>query len=147
MKFGYIRALNREKNYGFITRQDGEDDIWFQVSQVKQAPVSLIARDTVVAFDPVLHEKSGKLEAQEVYLLPESLVNALDIGMTVLGEVTRYDYERNFGCVRAEDGGSGIFFHRRSVDPGYVPQVGDQVYFSLLHYETYLEAHKIRKKL
>lgn len=72
MKFGYVRAFRQEKNYGFITRQDGKEDIWFQTSQVKQALAKDITRDAVVAFDPVLQGKSGKRNSGSVTALSYS---------------------------------------------------------------------------
>ena len=69
MPTGTVRHFNDEKKYGFITRDDGEDDLFVHVSQVDRRLCGALVKGHRVKFEVGQNARSGKPEAKNVELL------------------------------------------------------------------------------
>lgn len=135
MPTGTVKWFNAEKGFGFISRDEGGDDLFVHRS--------VLGMETLGDGDRVeFVEGMGPKGPSAVQLtILERNPNpprraperpAVDINSLPLetGTVDRFDEMRGFGFIRPTTGRNDVFFHQSSVN-GLRPRVGDQVEFRL----------------
>jgi len=64
---GSVKFFNRDRGFGFITPNDGGEDIFVHISKIRSS-AELVEGDRVT-FDDGVSERTGKSEAVRVVLL------------------------------------------------------------------------------
>lgn len=54
---GTVKFFNHAKGFGFISREDGGDDVFIHVSEVAKSPIGEIAEGDKVLFDTKASER------------------------------------------------------------------------------------------
>jgi cold shock protein len=68
MATGIVKFYNEEKGFGFITREDGEGEIFVHISNCAE-DIEALEKGQRVRFDEGVSKRSGKPEAIAVALL------------------------------------------------------------------------------
>jgi CspA family cold shock protein len=68
MASGTVKFFNEDKGYGFITPDDGADEIFVHISGCAES-IQALSKGQRVRFDERISKRSGKPEAYAVALL------------------------------------------------------------------------------
>jgi cold shock protein len=68
MATGLVKFYNDEKGFGFITREDGGEDVFVHISRCDER-LECLEKGQRVRFDEGVNKRSGKPEAINVALL------------------------------------------------------------------------------
>lgn len=63
MNKGTVKWFNSTKGYGFITPEDGGQDVFVHISAVERAGLRELQEGQVVSFEMVADRKTGKTSA------------------------------------------------------------------------------------
>jgi len=101
-----------EKGYGFITPDDGSDDVFVHASTIQQEDVNDLVEGEKVSFT-LKKEEDGRLKAADVSG-PDGgkLVGEWEATDEVqTGTVARWRGDKGFGFIKPEEGEKDIFAH------------------------------------
>ena len=66
MSVGTVKFFNVQKGFGFISPEDGSEDVFVHVSAVERAGMTTLNEGQRVSFDVVNDPKKGKTNAQNL---------------------------------------------------------------------------------
>ncbi|MDR2672844.1 MAG: cold-shock protein [Coriobacteriales bacterium] len=66
MAEGKVKWFNADKGYGFISREDGEDDLFVHYSEIQVDGFKTLEENASVEFD-ITTGQNGKLQASNVH--------------------------------------------------------------------------------
>jgi cold shock protein len=66
MTVGTVKFFNVQKGFGFISPEDGSEDVFVHVSAVERAGMTTLNEGQRVSFDVVKDPKKGKTNAQNL---------------------------------------------------------------------------------
>ena len=66
MTVGTVKFFNVQKGFGFISPEDGSEDVFVHVSAVERAGMATLNEGQRVSFDVVKDPKKGKTNAQNL---------------------------------------------------------------------------------
>ena len=66
MTVGTVKFFNVQKGFGFISPEDGSEDVFVHVSAVEQAGMTTLNEGQRLSFDVVKDPKKGKTNAQNL---------------------------------------------------------------------------------
>jgi cold shock protein len=66
MTVGSVKFLNAQKGFGFISPEDGSQDVFVHVSAVEQAGMTTLNEGQRISFDVVKDPRKGKTNAQNL---------------------------------------------------------------------------------
>jgi CspA family cold shock protein len=66
MTVGTVKFFNVQKGFGFISPEDGSEDVFVHVSAVERAGMTTLNDGQRVSFDVVKDPKKGKTNAQNL---------------------------------------------------------------------------------
>jgi len=132
--YGTCKTWSTEKGFGFVTRSDGEGDVFVHRSEVKKKEPQTLTIGEFVQFE--LHEYAGRTHAVNVKeVLSNSQSSAqnifIDPNQTLIG--TCKAWGKGFGFIKRNDGGPDVFVHQTEVvKSGFRSlTVGEQVWFKV----------------
>lgn len=139
---GVVKFFNRDKGFGFVARDDGEEDVFVHISAVEQAGLEGLASGQTLAF--TLVDRNGRISATELKITGEHL--AVDApaerpqrarrqltGERASGEVKFFNSSKGFGFIKRDDGGADCFVHISAVERAGMHSLneGDRVAFDI----------------
>ncbi len=74
MLTGKVKAFENKKGYGFITRDDGEGDVFFHFTAINVEGYKTLGKGVQVKFD-VTEDRNGRLQAEKVTPLDVKVAN------------------------------------------------------------------------
>ena len=66
MTVGTVKFFNVQKGFGFISPEDGSEDVFVHVSSVQQAGMTTLNEGQRISFDVVKDPRKGKTNAQNL---------------------------------------------------------------------------------
>jgi cold shock protein len=66
MTVGTVKFFNVQKGFGFITPEDGSEDVFVHISAVERAGMTTLNDGQRVSFDVVKDPRKGKTNAQNL---------------------------------------------------------------------------------
>jgi CspA family cold shock protein len=66
MTTGTVKWFNIQKGYGFITPDEGGNDVFVHISSVERAGMSGLREGQKISFDEVTDRRSGKKAAENL---------------------------------------------------------------------------------
>jgi CspA family cold shock protein len=66
MTVGTVKFFNSQKGFGFISPEDGSQDVFVHVSAVEQAGMTTLNEGQRISFDVVKDPRKGKTNAQNL---------------------------------------------------------------------------------
>jgi CspA family cold shock protein len=66
MPVGTVKFFNAQKGYGFITPEDGSQDVFVHITAVEQAGMRTLLEGQRLSFDVVTDQRRGKTNAQNL---------------------------------------------------------------------------------
>ena len=147
---GAVKFFNKDKGFGFVSRDEGGDDVFIHISSVEQAGLEGLASGQTISF--TLVDRNGRVSATDIQITGEQL--PLDApsadrqfggereqrgdrgerggpgagrprrqltGERAAGEVKFFDATRGFGFIRRDDGGADCFVHISAVERAGLP--------------------------
>jgi CspA family cold shock protein len=66
MTVGTVKFFNVQKGFGFISREDGSEDVFVHVSAVERAGMTTLNEGQRLSFDVVKDPRKGKTNAQNL---------------------------------------------------------------------------------
>jgi CspA family cold shock protein len=66
MTVGTVKFFNVQKGFGFISPEDGSEDVFVHISAVERAGMTTLNEGQRVSFDVVKDPKKGKTNAQNL---------------------------------------------------------------------------------
>lgn len=117
---GVIKRFKADRGFGFIVRDDGQEDLFFHCKDVKNAVSEEWLNDEKVTFDVGLDERSGKPQGVNVTLVGPNYASRNGIPATpspnaLTGTIGRFRADKGFGFIVRDDGQEDIFFHCKQV--------------------------------
>ncbi|WP_448584990.1 cold-shock protein [Thermaurantiacus sp.] len=138
---GTVKFFNREKGFGFITRDDGGDDVFLHISALERAGLDNIAEGQTIAFNLV--ERNGRISASDIVIQGDLLEvterpprpprggfgdrggigtgrsprpEPVTDGVRYDGTVKFFNGAKGFGFIARDDGGGDAFVHISAVE-------------------------------
>ncbi|ANS78020.1 Cold shock protein CspA [Serinicoccus hydrothermalis] len=138
---GTVSWYEPSKGYGFVTSDDGGDEIFLHSSAI--VPGGLVSEGQRVAFLVVDGEKGPQAD----HLLPLAGQGAGQPGPSdgADGTVSWYDDDKGFGFIAPETGGPDVFVHARALPADLTGlDEGDRVTFDTVDSERGPQARDVR---
>jgi CspA family cold shock protein len=66
MTVGTVKFFNVQKGFGFITPEDGSEDVFVHISAVERAGMTTLNDGQRISFDVVKDPRKGKTNAQNL---------------------------------------------------------------------------------
>jgi CspA family cold shock protein len=66
---GTVKWFNSQKGFGFITPEDGGNDVFVHITAVERAGLSTLNEGQKVSFDVVADRRTGKSAAQNLRVI------------------------------------------------------------------------------
>ncbi|RZS87165.1 CspA family cold shock protein [Motilibacter rhizosphaerae] len=126
---GTVQWFKADKGFGFLTPEDGGDDVFVHVSAFHEGLGTLLEGQRV-EFDLVEGER-GPQAADVRAVEPEPAGPYEPREGAVTGTVTWYDPDKGFGFLSPDDEGADVFVHSSALAPGALPEGGDRVEYFL----------------
>ncbi|MGF1549627.1 MAG: cold-shock protein [Sphingomonadaceae bacterium] len=139
---GVVKFFNPQKGFGFITRDDGGDDVFVHISAVERAGLSGLAEGQPLEF--TLVERNGRISASDLKIEGEPLPiperpqregghQRQLTGEKAQGTVKFFNPMKGFGFIQRDDGQPDAFVHISAVERAGLPALneGDRLSFEL----------------
>ncbi len=137
---GKVKFFNAQKGFGFVTRDDGGEDVFLHISALERAGLSNIAENQEIEF--ALNERNGRVSATDIQIIGETLEvqergprpprqggefergprsfahrpPPVTDGTRYEGTVKFFNAQKGFGFVARDDGGADAFVHISAVE-------------------------------
>lgn len=131
MPSGVVKFFHTAKGYGFISPDDGREDIFVHIRDVEKAGLTGLREGQRLEFDVELDSKSGRFIATYLDMVttdPHTTPEAIPTGPAShpsaslsTGIVRWFDVTRGFGFIRPNQGGEDVFVHISTVEQGGLP--------------------------
>lgn len=125
MQQGTVRWFDPERGFGFLARQDGDDDLFVHASEIVGDGASRLLREgQEVEFE--VGEGDRGPQARAVRVTGDV---AADAALGVLGTVKWYEPAKGYGFAAPDGGGAEVFVHSSAIVTGGVVTAGQRVAF------------------
>lgn len=145
---GVVKFFNRDKGFGFVSRDDGGEDVFVHISAVEQAGLDNLANGQTLAF--TLVDRNGRISATDIKITGEHLTADAPsagggererpararrelTGERTTGEVKFFNGSKGFGFIKRDDGGADCFVHISALERAgfHALNEGDRVEFDI----------------
>ena len=137
---GKVKFFNIQKGFGFISRDDGGEDVFVHISAVERAGLEGLAENQELAFNLV--DRGGKISASDLQVVGdvipvESRAAAAPqrelTGDKATGTVKFFNAMKGFGFITRDDGQPDAFVHISAVERSGMNGLneGDRLQFDL----------------
>ena len=137
---GKVKFFNVQKGFGFISRDDGGEDVFVHISAVERAGLEGLAENQELAFNLV--DRGGKISASDLQVVGdviavESRAEAAPqrslTGEKATGTVKFFNAMKGFGFITRDDGQPDAFVHISAVERSGMNGLneGDRLEFDL----------------
>ena len=137
---GKVKFFNIQKGFGFISRDDGGEDVFVHISAVERAGLEGLAENQELAFNLV--DRGGKISASDLQVVGdviavESRAAAAPqrelTGDKATGTVKFFNAMKGFGFITRDDGQPDAFVHISAVERSGLQGLneGDRLEFDL----------------
>jgi CspA family cold shock protein len=137
---GKVKFFNAQKGFGFISRDDGGEDVFVHISAVERAGLEGLAENQELAFNLV--DRGGKISASDLQVVGD--VIAVEsrsaaapqrelTGDKATGTVKFFNAMKGFGFITRDDGQPDAFVHISAVERSGLNGLneGDRLQFDL----------------
>ena len=119
---GVVKFFNGQKGFGFISREDGGEDVFVHISAVERAGLEGLAEGQQLEF--TLVDRGGKISASDLSVVGdviavEKRVEAPQRSLTgerATGTVKFFNAMKGFGFITRDDGQPDAFVHISAVE-------------------------------
>ncbi len=135
---GKVKFFNAQKGFGFVTRDDGGEDVFLHISALERAGLTDIAENQEIEFS--LTERNGRVSATDVQVVGDVLPVGqraprppreggfgsgprfgnrpppVTDGTRYEGTVKFFNGQKGFGFIQRDDGGADAFVHISAVE-------------------------------
>ena len=123
MPQGTVRWFDAERGFGFLTPEDGAEDIFVHASEiVSDDAVKQLREGQEVEFE--VGEGDRGPQARRVRVTGDT---ATDAALGELGTVSWYEPTKGYGFINPDDGGAEMFVHSSAIVGGGVIVEGQRV--------------------
>ena len=137
---GKVKFFNVQKGFGFISRDDGGEDVFVHISAVERAGLDGLAENQELQFNLV--DRGGKISASDLQVVGDVIAvesRAAEApqrsltGEKAMGTVKFFNAMKGFGFITREDGQPDAFVHISAVERSGLNGLneGDRVEFDL----------------
>ena len=142
---GVVKFFNPQKGFGFVTREDGGEDVFVHISAVEQAGLTGLAEGQPLEF--TLVDRGGRISATDLKIdgepLPVENRGGGDArgggpqrqltGEKASGTVKFFNATKGFGFITRDDGQPDAFVHISAVERAGMISLneGDRIEFEL----------------
>jgi len=139
---GVVKFFNAHKGFGFITRDDGGEDVFVHISAVEQAGLQGLAEGQELGF--TLVDRGGRVSATDLKIEGDPLPvedrgpraagpQRQLTGEKATGTVKFFNATKGFGFITRDDGQPDAFVHISAVERAGMISLneGDRVEFEL----------------
>ena len=136
---GKVKFFNTQKGFGFISRDDGGEDVFVHISSVERAGLTGLAENQELEFNLV--DRGGKISASDLQVVGDVIAVAAKpdapqrqlTGEKASGTVKVFNAMKGFGFITRDDGQPDAFVHISAVERSGMRELneGDKVEFDL----------------
>ena len=136
---GKVKFFNTQKGFGFISRDDGGEDVFVHISSVERAGLTGLAENQELEFNLV--DRGGKISASDLQVVGDVIAVAAKpdapqrqlTGEKASGTVKFFNAMKGFGFITRDDGQPDAFVHISAVERSGMRELneGDKVEFDL----------------
>ncbi len=137
---GKVKFFNAQKGFGFISRDDGGEDVFVHISSVERAGLAGLAENQELEFNLV--DRGGKISASDLQVVgdviaveerTESAPQRQLTGEKASGTVKFFNAMKGFGFITRDDGQPDAFVHISAVERSGMRELneGDKLEFDL----------------
>lgn len=136
---GKVKFFNSQKGFGFISRDDGGEDVFVHISSVERAGLDGLAENQELEFNLV--DRGGKISASDLQVVGDVIPVAAKAaapqrqltGEKASGTVKFFNAMKGFGFITRDDGQPDAFVHISAVERSGMRELneGDKVEFDL----------------
>lgn len=109
---GTVKWFNKNKGFGFITPERGQEDVFVHISAVERSGLQTLIQDQKVTFDQQNHH--GRTQAVNLTVVAEAPSNMIESGLT--GTVKWFNKTKGFGFIEPSTGDNDVFVHITAVE-------------------------------
>ena len=136
---GKVKFFNAQKGFGFISRDDGGEDVFVHISSVERAGLAGLAENQELEFNLV--DRGGKISASDLQVVGdvipvEKRAEAPQRSLTgekATGTVKFFNSMKGFGFITRDDGQPDAFVHISAVERSGMSALneGDRLEFDI----------------
>ncbi|MET0180026.1 MAG: cold-shock protein [Novosphingobium sp.] len=136
---GKVKFFNAQKGFGFISRDDGGEDVFVHISSVERAGLEGLAENQELEFNLV--DRGGKISASDLQVVGDVIPVAAKAaapqrqltGEKASGTVKFFNAMKGFGFITRDDGQPDAFVHISAVERSGMRELneGDKLEFDL----------------
>ena len=136
---GKVKFFNTQKGFGFISRDDGGEDVFVHISSVERAGLEGLAENQELEFNLV--DRGGKISASDLQVVGDVIAVAAKAdapqrqltGEKATGTVKFFNAMKGFGFITRDDGQPDAFVHISAVERSGMRELneGDKLEFDL----------------
>ena len=136
---GKVKFFNSQKGFGFISRDDGGEDVFVHISSVERAGLEGLAENQELEFNLV--DRGGKISASDLQVVGDVIPVAAKAaapqrqltGEKASGTVKFFNAMKGFGFITRDDGQPDAFVHISAVERSGMRELneGDKLEFDL----------------
>ncbi|WP_298174852.1 cold-shock protein [Novosphingobium sp.] len=136
---GVVKFFNGQKGFGFISREDGGEDVFVHISAVERAGLEGLAEGQTLEFNLV--DRGGKISAADLQVVGDVIPVAAKpaapqrelTGERATGTVKFFNAMKGFGFITRDDGQPDAFVHISAVERSGLRELneGDKLEFDL----------------
>ena len=136
---GVVKFFNGQKGFGFISREDGGEDVFVHISAVERAGLEGLAEGQTLEFNLV--DRGGKISAADLQVVGDVIPVASKpaapqrelTGEKATGTVKFFNAMKGFGFITRDDGQPDAFVHISAVERSGLRELneGDKLEFDL----------------